>query len=79
MHRTKIPSPRRLLVSRLEAAKMLGCHVATVQRLEAAGRLPAVKLAGPLGKTYYRIADIEALVGAGSEPDDLRDRRGLLV
>ncbi len=46
---------------------------------DAADEIPAVKLAGPLGKTYYRIGDIEALVGAGSEPDDPEDRRGLLV
>ena len=80
MHRTKVPALRRLLVSRLEAAEMLGCHVATIYRWEKAGRLLPVKpLGSRFGKTYYRLADIEALVGTGSEPADPEGRRSLNI
>lgn len=38
-----------------EVAERLGCHPATVKRMIASGRLPAVRLAGPRG--HYRVSE----------------------
>lgn len=68
------PSPERLLVSRADAAKMLGdISHATLIRFERAGRLKAVKLSHTrLGKTFYRLRDIRALA---EEVDDAPSNR----
>ena len=55
--------PGQILVTRLQAAAMLGhISVASVIRLENADRLTAVKLNGVNSKTFYRIDEVRALV-----------------
>ena len=62
MQHSPSPNPNQLLYSRRQAAQILGCHIATLIRLELAGRLRAVKLGGgPNASTYYRVVDIEQL------------------
>jgi hypothetical protein len=54
----------QLLFTREQVMRMLGgISYPTVIRLEVAGKLPPVKLKpGKLGKTFYRRADVMALV-----------------
>lgn len=50
------------LVSTNEAAQILNYHVATINRMVAAGKLtPALKLPGKTGAYLFSRADIEAL------------------
>lgn len=55
----------KLLYKRSEAAKVLGIHERTVQRLVASGELPAVHVRGA---TRIRKADLDAYV-SGLDPD----------
>ena len=55
----------RLLLTKAEAAKVLGIHERTVQRLVAAGELPAVHVRGA---TRIRKADLDAYV-SGLDPN----------
>jgi hypothetical protein len=53
-----------LLFTRQQVAKLLNVHPITVMRMEARGKLQPVKLnAGVSARTYYRSADIYALIG----------------
>lgn len=64
----------RLLVTKAEAAELLGVSVRTVERLVAAGRLPLLHIEGA---ARIRIADIEAyvdsLVSSQATPRPLDD------
>jgi len=54
----------RLLYTRAEVAEMLGVSVATVIRLEADGRLPALKLGTEANcRALYRAVDVHKLAG----------------
>jgi hypothetical protein len=59
----------QLLYSRAQVCHLLGgIHVATVIRLEQSGKLPPVKLTpADQGKTYYRRADVMALVQGSAD------------
>jgi hypothetical protein len=64
--------PRPLLVSRKDAAVMLGgISMATMQRMEARGTLRPVRLNrdAKAGQVFYRHADLVALA-QGSDDDD---------
>jgi hypothetical protein len=54
----------RLLYSRKETARLLGgISTATVRRLEAAGRLPGIRLSkSKSSSVFYRAEDIEKLL-----------------
>jgi hypothetical protein len=54
-----------LLYSREHVAKLYGCSVATVIRLEKSGRLDPVKLRGPGSVTHYRASQVRALAETG--------------
>jgi hypothetical protein len=57
------PSMQPLLFTRQQVAKLLNVSVMTVIRMEADSRLQAVKLnTGVTARTYYRSADVYALV-----------------
>ena len=58
--------PERKLVSRNEAARLLGYHPDFVKRLEKrrGGPLDVVKLRGPNSNTFYLVAQIDALINA---------------
>lgn len=54
--------PTSQLISSAEAAEILNYHVATINRMVAAGKLtPAIKLPGKTGAYLFNRADIEAL------------------
>ena len=55
---------RPLLVTRLQAARMLAVSVCRVARLEQEFGLKAIKFAGKTGPAYYRVKDIEDLIKA---------------
>lgn len=53
-----------LLFTRGQVAKLLSVSTMTVIRMEADGRLQPIKLSpGVSARTYYRSADIYALIG----------------
>ncbi len=68
----------RKLVSRKEAAIMLGRHVDTLKKLEVrrGGSLEVVRLNGPTSHVFYRIADIDALVSTMETADEPQDTKG---
>jgi excisionase family DNA binding protein len=51
--------PRRLLVTKRDAAEQLGVSLRTIERLIAAGRLPLVHVEGA---ARVRVGDLEAYV-----------------
>lgn len=51
--------PRRLLITKAEAAEQLGVSLRTIERLISAGRLPLVHVEGA---ARVRVADLEAYV-----------------
>jgi excisionase family DNA binding protein len=51
--------PRRLLITKSDAAKLLGVSLRTIERLISAGRLPLVHVEGA---ARVRVADLEAYV-----------------
>jgi hypothetical protein len=55
----------RKLINRLEASDMLGVSPDTVKRMEKrrGGPLDVVKLNGPQSTTFYRLDQINALIG----------------
>jgi excisionase family DNA binding protein len=53
--------PRRLLITKGDAAEQLGVSLRTIERLIAAGRLPLVHVEGA---ARIRVADLEAYVQA---------------
>ena len=57
--------PRRLLITKSDAAEQLGVSLRTIERLIAAGRLPLVHVEGA---ARVRVADLEAYV-QGLEAD----------
>lgn len=60
--------PERKLVSRIEAARIIGYHPDSVKRLEKrrGGPLDVVKPRGPNGNTFYKIEQINALIEAAT-------------
>jgi hypothetical protein len=59
-----------LLYTRIQTAKVLNCSLATVIRLENAGLLDKVKLAGSRnGKVYHRASQVHALAAARGVKD----------
>lgn len=62
---------KRELITRKEAAAILGCHVDTVKKLEQRrGGTLEVKRLHPSGRSvYYRLADVMTIVGTRSIPD----------
>jgi excisionase family DNA binding protein len=56
--------PRRLLITKSDAAKLLGVSLRTIERLISAGRLPLVHVEGA---ARVRVTDLEAYV-QGLEP-----------
>jgi hypothetical protein len=54
---------RRLLYTRKQSAQALNCSVATVIRLENAGRLTKVRLdpTKPTAEVRHRVSEVEAL------------------
>jgi excisionase family DNA binding protein len=58
-------TPRRLLITKSDAAEQLGVSLRTIERLIAAGRLPLVHVEGA---ARVRVADLEAYV-QGLEAD----------
>jgi excisionase family DNA binding protein len=62
----------RTLLSRLQAAAVLGCSVRSVDRLRRRGRLPAVQFLSR-GRVHFRLEDVEALLEPeGREPHPAR-------
>ncbi len=70
--KTSVPSPHfkpinadRKLISRNEAARILGCSAMTLRRMEKAngGTLDVVKLRGPMSMTYFRVEQVNKLFG----------------
>ncbi len=60
-------APGQLLLSRRQVAGLLSISVASVQRLEKAGRLQPIKLfPGPSAKTFFRRSDVLALADRGA-------------
>ena len=58
-------SSRRLLLSRREAAEVLGVCTATVKRLQQTKKLREKRLGdGPTAKSFVLAEDVEALIGA---------------
>jgi excisionase family DNA binding protein len=57
--------PRRLLITKSDAAEQLGVSLRTIERLISAGRLPLVHVEGA---ARVRVSDLEAYV-QGLEPD----------
>ncbi len=55
-----------LIYPRSIAAQLLSVSIATLLRMEKAGRLTPLKLASPTGQTFYRASEIKALIGAGA-------------
>lgn len=62
-------TPERKIISRIEAAAMLGRSIDTIKRMEKrrGGPLDVVKLTGALSTTFYRIDQINALID-GRDP-----------
>jgi hypothetical protein len=61
----EVKSPARLLYTRRQTAELLGnVHLATIRRLEKAGRLKPVRLNrnSRLAMVFYRARDVQALV-----------------
>ena len=58
-------TPGRKLINRVEAADMLGRSVDSIKRMEKrrGGPLDVVKLNGPQSTTFYRLDQINALIG----------------
>jgi hypothetical protein len=67
--RIKIPPVKKLLVSRTEAAQMLGgVSSLTIIRLQHAGHLTPVRLTKrPAAKVFYRIEEVLALAQASED------------
>jgi len=73
------PMPRRLLITKGDAAELLGVSLRTLERLISAGRLPLVHVEGA---ARVRVTDLEAYVQDlevdgglnGSPPDGSRSR-----
>ena len=64
----KIKTPERpALLTQHEAAAILGVSRQTMQRMNAAGALQPVRIAG-LGWPRYRRVDIERLIEEGRSP-----------
>lgn len=62
----RAPDPGALLVTRAQAARLLSCSTSTIVRLEAAGRLKAVKLTNSEnGLAFYRVEDVRRLASGG--------------
>jgi hypothetical protein len=63
--------PPPLLHTRQQAARLLSCSVATLQRLEKSGLLTAIKLnkQSPAGQTYYGHAELVALASGGEHAE----------
>jgi excisionase family DNA binding protein len=57
--------PRRLLITKGDAAELLGVSLRTIERLISAGRLPLVHVESA---ARVRVTDLEAYV-QGLEPD----------
>jgi len=74
---TPAPAPKpvaALLVPRAVACKMLSISVATAIRLEAAGRLTAIKLYPKQNsKTHYRVEQVRALANPATEEEEADD------
>lgn len=60
----------RKLINRIEAADMLGVSIDTVKRMEKrrGGTLDVIKLNGPQSTTFYRLDQINALIGVNEAP-----------
>ena len=67
--------PAPLLYDRSQTSALLNCSVATLLRLEAAGRLQAIKLFpnSPTGKTFYAAPQVHALAGGEAAREDNAD------
>ncbi len=66
-HTRPVRDPARvdaLIYPRRIAAQLLSVSAATLIRMEQTGRLTPLKLMGPSGQTFYRRAEIEALIDA---------------
>lgn len=58
----RAPDPAALLVTRQQASRILSISVSTLVRLEAAGRLTAIKLdPESAGMIHYRNSDVQRL------------------
>jgi hypothetical protein len=67
--RAKPIFPGQILVTRLQAAAMLGnISVASIIRLESSGRLTPVKLSGVNSKTFYKIDEVRTLAEGRGQP-----------
>jgi len=61
----------KLLLTKRQAAGVLGVHPATVMRLVEAGTLEAIRLQ-PNGRPRFRVRDVEALAGVSKEREEAR-------
>jgi hypothetical protein len=60
----------RKIVSRKEAARILGRHIDTLKKLEdhRGGPLKVIRLNGPASNVFYRVCDVNALAGIEPAP-----------
>ncbi len=63
----------RALVSKAEAAELLGVSTQTIDRYRRRGRLSPVQIV-PRGRVRYRIRDLEWLLDAPPSPDPVDPR-----
>jgi hypothetical protein len=57
----KTITPGQRLYRRATTARILGCHVSLVKRLEQEGKLTPVRLLGPRGHVFHHVEQVEAL------------------
>jgi len=62
--------PRKLLTRKLTAL-VLSTSVSTVRRLEAAGKLTAIKLNAANGVTHYACSEVHALAQVSTTEDEV--------
>ena len=64
------PSPDALLVTRVQASRLLSCSIATLIRAEQRGALTPVRLdpASDNSKVFYTRQQVAALAGGGVAP-----------
>ncbi|UCI09974.1 helix-turn-helix transcriptional regulator [Mesorhizobium sp. B1-1-8] len=62
------------LLTRRQVADLLSASTSTIIRLERAGQLPIVRLAGGRGRVRYAAADVQNLIEGSKEQPAKPDR-----